>query len=141
MFGMFILRRSQNAVTSYKRVIYLNLYDYLFKSSYNSTITAQQKRFHGSEGKGEADIEVNYITKDGKKITLFGREGDDVMHLAQRNDIEIEGACEASLACCTCHVYVKHPHFDALEPASEEEEDLLDMAPFLKENSRLSKFC
>ena len=61
------------------------------------------------------------------------------MHLAQRNGIEIEGACEASLACCTCHVYVQQKHFDELESPTEEEEDLLDMAPFLKPNSRLGK--
>lgn len=48
----------------------------------------------------------------------------------------MEGACEASLACTTCHVYVKN-HSELLPEATEKEEDLLDMAPFLKENSRL----
>lgn len=45
------------------------------------------------------------------------------------------GACEASLACTTCHVYVQTDH--KLSEPEEKEEDLLDMAPFLKENSRL----
>lgn len=49
------------------------------------------------------------------------------------------GACEASLACTTCHVYVDFNHLDALKPSDEKEDDLLDMAPFLKENSRLGK--
>lgn len=49
----------------------------------------------------------------------------------------MEGACEASLACTTCHVYVKSKHSETLPAATETEEDLLDMAPFLKENSRL----
>ena len=50
----------------------------------------------------------------------------------------MEGACEASLACTTCHCYVEDEHFfDLLPEASEEEEDLLDKAPFLSVNSRL----
>ncbi|KAJ0170596.1 hypothetical protein K1T71_013967 [Dendrolimus kikuchii] len=46
-------------------------------------------------------------------------------------------ACEASLACTTCHVYIPHDYLDKLPPSEEKEDDLLDMAPFLKENSRL----
>lgn len=52
----------------------------------------------------------------------------------------IKGACEASLACTTCHVYVHDDYIDKLPPAEEKEDDLLDMAPFLKENSRLGNF-
>ena len=47
------------------------------------------------------------------------------------------GACEASLACTTCHVYVLDDYLEKLPTPEEKEEDLLDMAPFLKENSRL----
>lgn len=60
------------------------------------------------------------------------------MRLAQENQINIEGACEASLACCTCHVYVNDAYFEKLKPPDEKEEDMLDLAPFLKPNSRLS---
>ncbi|KAL7988296.1 hypothetical protein Chor_007215 [Crotalus horridus] len=47
------------------------------------------------------------------------------------------GACEASLACSTCHVYVSHDFVDKLPMPDEREEDMLDMAPLLQENSRL----
>ena len=60
------------------------------------------------------------------------------MYLAHRYNIEIEGACEASLACCTCHVYVDEGSYNKLSQPTEEEEDMLDMAPVLKPNSRLS---
>lgn len=60
------------------------------------------------------------------------------MYLAHEHNIELEGACEASLACCTCHVYVDEDSFDVLGEIVEEEEDMLDMAPELRENSRLS---
>lgn len=52
------------------------------------------------------------------------------------NDIFL-GACEASLACTTCHVYIPFDYLDKLPESDEKEDDLLDMAPFLKENSRL----
>lgn len=62
------------------------------------------------------------------------------MEVAQDNEIDIEGACAASLACCTCHVYVKQEYFDKLNEICDLEEDMLDQAPFLKENSRLSAY-
>lgn len=49
------------------------------------------------------------------------------------------GACEASLACSTCHVYVDDEYTDRLPEPVEEEEDMLDLAVFLKDNSRLGK--
>uniref|UniRef100_A0A8C5KXL8 Ferredoxin-2, mitochondrial n=1 Tax=Jaculus jaculus TaxID=51337 RepID=A0A8C5KXL8_JACJA len=63
--------------------------------------------------------------------------GDNVLHLAQRHGVDLEGACEASLACSTCHVYVSQAHLDLLPPPEEREDDMLDMAPLLQENSRL----
>ncbi|WAR24434.1 ADXH1-like protein, partial [Mya arenaria] len=59
------------------------------------------------------------------------------MYLAHRHGIEMEGACEASLACSTCHTYIHEDFCDKLPEPKEEEEDMLDMAPFLKVNSRL----
>lgn len=53
------------------------------------------------------------------------------------NDIPIEHACELSCACTTCHVIVREG-FNALEPAEDDEEDLLDKAWGLEPNSRLS---
>lgn len=82
-------------------------------------------------------MNVTYIDKDGKEFKVRGKVGDNALYLAHRYEIEMEGACEASLACTTCHCYVLDDFFDKLSPAEEKEEDLLDMAPFLKENSRL----
>lgn len=77
------------------------------------------------------------MDKTGQKIPIKGKIGDNVLYLAHRYGIEIEGACEASLACTTCHVYVHYDYLKKLPQAEEQEEDLLDLAPFLKENSRL----
>ena len=85
------------------------------------------------------NISITFVTKDGEKIHVQGREGERALYLAHRKGIDMEGACEASLACTTCHVYVESEdeHWDKLPEATETEEDLLDMAPFLAANSRL----
>ncbi|XP_076177233.1 adrenodoxin-like protein 1, mitochondrial Ferredoxin 1 isoform X2 [Ptiloglossa arizonensis] len=72
------------------------------------------------------------------KYSFHGEyEMEDPKSEADIYGIEMEGACEASLACTTCHVYVHHNYTEKLPIAEEKEEDLLDLAPFLKENSRL----
>ncbi|XP_033738522.1 adrenodoxin-like protein 1, mitochondrial [Pecten maximus] len=82
-------------------------------------------------------VNIVYITRSGERIPIRGKVGDNAMYLAHRYGIELEGACEASLACSTCHVYVHEDYSDRLPEPEEEEDDMLDMAVFLKENSRL----
>ena len=60
-----------------------------------------------------------------------------MLEIAHRNHIGIEGACEGSLACSTCHVIVEKEWFDKLDTASEDEEDMLDLAFGLTHTSRL----
>ena len=50
----------------------------------------------------------------------------------------LEGACEGVMACSTCHVIVDAGDFEKLPPASEEEEDLLDLAAHAGRTSRLA---
>lgn len=82
-------------------------------------------------------VNVVFVDRSGRRIPVRGRVGDNVLHLAQRHGVDLEGACEASLACSTCHVYVSEAHLDLLPPPEEREDDMLDMAPLLQENSRL----
>ena len=60
-----------------------------------------------------------------------------MLEIAHRNGIDIEGACEGSLACSTCHVIVDPEWYDLLKEASEDEEDMLDLAFGLTKTSRL----
>lgn len=102
------------------------------------TSTLKHGEYEWQDPKSEEEIvNVVYIDKDGNKIKVRGKVGDNILYLAHRYEIPMEGACEASLACTTCHVYVPHEFLDKLPPSEEKEDDLLDMAPFLKENSRL----
>ena len=57
--------------------------------------------------------------------------------MAHNNGVDLEGACESSLACSTCHVILTDDVYDSLEEPCEEEEDLLDLAYGLTHTSRL----
>lgn len=93
---------------------------------------------HGEAGGEPGTINITFVDKNQKHINVLGRVGESALDLAHRYDIPMEGACEGSLACTTCHCYVEPDHFyDLLPEASEKEEDLLDGAPFLDVNSRL----
>ncbi|KAM9315040.1 ferredoxin-2, mitochondrial [Pholidichthys leucotaenia] len=97
---------------------------------------------HSEEGSANAEdpgdvVNVVYIDRSGKRIPVKAKVGDNVLYLAHKHGIDLEGACEASLACSTCHVYVSAAHFDRLQEPEEREDDMLDMAPMLQENSRL----
>jgi 2Fe-2S ferredoxin len=63
--------------------------------------------------------------------------GLSVLEIAHRNSVDIEGACEGSLACSTCHVIVDPSWFAKLAKPTEDEEDMLDLAFDLQETSRL----
>ena len=63
--------------------------------------------------------------------------GSTVLSAARAAGVDLEGACECSLACSTCHVVLPQPLFRALPPATDEEEDLLDLAFALTPTSRL----
>ena len=75
------------------------------------------------------------ICPDGAEIESFPDES--ICEAALRNNIKIEHACEMSAACTTCHCIVRKG-FDALDEASDLEEDLLDKAWGLEQTSRLS---
>lgn len=63
-----------------------------------------------------------------ERFTVEGEEGQDLMRLAHENDIDLEGACEGSLACSTCHVVVEPKYYARLAEPTDEENDMLDLA-------------
>ncbi|ARJ67560.1 [2Fe-2S] ferredoxin [Magnetospirillum sp. XM-1] len=80
---------------------------------------------------------MTFIAPDGTRNEVDAAEGLSVLEVAHRNKIELEGACEGSLACSTCHVIVAKEWYDKLSPATEDEEDMLDLAFGLTATSRL----
>jgi len=78
-----------------------------------------------------------FIETDGNRKEVDAPVGLSVMEIAHRHGVDIEGACDGSLACSTCHVIVEPAWAGRLEEASEDEEDMLDLAFGLEETSRL----
>jgi ferredoxin len=84
-------------------------------------------------------IRVRFISADG---TAFSEReaaaGECLLDVAQADGQPLEGTCEGQMACSTCHVLVDPVWFAKLPPASEEEEDLLDLASHATRHSRLA---
>lgn len=80
---------------------------------------------------------ITFVERNGTRREVEAPLGMSVMEVARRHDVDIEGACEGSLACSTCHVIVDPQWYGRLKEASEEEEDMLDLAFNLTRTSRL----
>jgi 2Fe-2S ferredoxin len=79
---------------------------------------------------------LSFITAQGECQEIEAPSGLSVMEIARLHDLGIEGACEGSIACATCHV-IDIAHADRLDAASPEEEDMLDLAVGVQPTSRL----
>ena|SRR5690242_17998987 len=80
---------------------------------------------------------LTFLYPDGHEQTFDVPAGISVMEAAHRHDVPLEGACEGSLACSTCHVIVDPTWYGKLKTATEDEEDMLDLAFGLTHTSRL----
>ena len=82
---------------------------------------------------------VRFISADGRHVReARATPGQRLLEVAQANDQPLEGTCEGQMACSTCHVIVDADDFARLLPASEEEEDMLDLAAHPTRFSRLA---
>jgi 2Fe-2S ferredoxin len=80
---------------------------------------------------------IIFTLSDGAEKEVDAPVGLSVLEIAHKNDIDLEGACEGSLACSTCHVIIDPEYFDVLKEPTEDEEDMLDLAFGLTHTSRL----
>jgi 2Fe-2S ferredoxin len=80
---------------------------------------------------------VVFIENSGERREIEAPAGKSLLDIAHANNIDIEGACEGVMACSTCHLIVDPDWYDRLKPASEEEDDMLDLAFGLTKTSRL----
>ena len=80
---------------------------------------------------------ITFVEPDGKEVSVDAQNGLSLLEVAHNNGISLEGACEGSLACSTCHIIVEKEFFEKLPEPSEEEEDMLDLAWGLTHTSRL----
>ncbi len=80
---------------------------------------------------------VTVVLRDGSRRTFDAAAGDSILDLARDHDLDVEGTCEGSMACATCHVIVDPDWYGKLAPPCEEEQDMLDLAFGLTRTSRL----
>jgi 2Fe-2S ferredoxin len=80
---------------------------------------------------------MTFIERDGTRREVEAPVGLSVLEVAHKHGVDIEGACEGSLACSTCHVIIDPEWFTKLKGPSEDEEDMLDLAFGLEKTSRL----
>ena len=105
-----------------------------------SSFFSLKKNFSSEEKKDDSNSEyvnIIFINKDNSEKHVRAAVGTNILEIAHANDIDLEGACEASCACSTCHVIFDPELYDKLPEASVSEEDMLDMAYGLTETSRL----
>lgn len=103
------------------------------------SISLSRPTLHGhiEKPKEGEELYVTFITKDGSQFKYAVNEGDNLLDIAQANNLDMEGACGGSCACSTCHVIVDPVYFDKMEEPDDDENDMLDLAFGLTETSRL----
>ena len=80
-----------------------------------------------------------YVTDlDGRKQALDAVEGWRIMEILKAHNMPIKAECGGACACATCHVYIAENWLDKLPAQREDEEDMLDEAFDVRDNSRLS---
>jgi len=81
---------------------------------------------------------VRFIATNGSTREVEAQPGERLLDVAQANGQPLEGTCEGQMACSTCHVIVAADDFARLPPATEMEEDMLDLATGATRTSRLA---
>ncbi|MDE2561986.1 MAG: 2Fe-2S iron-sulfur cluster binding domain-containing protein [Sphingomonadales bacterium] len=83
-------------------------------------------------------VRVIFVTAQGERVEAQAEAGQNLLELAQNCGMPLEGTCEGQMACSTCHVVVSPDWFGKLSEASDDEEDMLDLAAGVTRTSRLS---
>lgn len=82
---------------------------------------------------------ITFLKSDGTPdVTVEAAEGANLLDVAQDAGQPLEGTCDKSISCSTCHVILAPEDFARMPPATDEEEDLLDLAQDVRRTSRLA---
>ena len=81
---------------------------------------------------------INVIDQQGTHHTLEAESGWRIMEIIRDWGLNIKAECSGACSCATCHVYIAPEWLSILSPANNDELDMLDSAPAVTENSRLS---
>eukprot|EP00300_Choanocystis_sp_HF-7_P002375 c11813_g1_i1.p2 GENE.c11813_g1_i1~~c11813_g1_i1.p2 ORF type:complete len:157 (-),score=37.18 c11813_g1_i1:336-806(-) len=107
---------------------------------YHRGISTSIGAWHSSDPGWKGDgrpCKVTFVTPEGEEFAVAGEMGQHLLAIAHENGIDLEGACEAALACSTCHVIVDEKFYSKIPTPKDEEDDMLDLAFGLTDTSRL----
>jgi len=83
-------------------------------------------------------VTLTFVDRDGENRVVKAKIGTNLLDTAIDKNIDLEGACEGTLSCSTCHLILKEKEYDQLKEPSDEENDMLDLAFGLEDTSRLA---
>ena len=81
---------------------------------------------------------ITFIQKDNSEIEVKAEIGKTLLDIIKENNINLIGACDGACACGTCHVLIDEETLSKIEPAKEDEENILDIVFGIQHNSRLA---
>ena len=82
-------------------------------------------KFYSTDAK---EITFEFIDKEGGSQTVKAKVGESLLEIAHANKVDLEGACEGSLACSTCHVILTPDIYNSIAEPTDSENDMLDLA-------------
>ena len=83
-------------------------------------------------------VKITFIDKNKVKKDVDCNSGETLLEVIKNNNIDLIGACDGACACGTCHIYIDEETLKKIDPASENEENVLDVVFNVKPNSRLA---
>lgn len=102
------------------------------------SLLPQIRNFHRSVSPRAETVSITFVDKHGSKTVVDAEIGDSILEVSQKTAVEdIEGACEGTCTCSTCHIYLGDTLFTLLDEPGDEELDMLDLAPAVTDKSRL----
>ncbi|XP_053533117.1 ferredoxin 1b [Ictalurus punctatus] len=92
-----------------------------------------------SNSSPSSKVLLHFINQSGTKMSVTATEGESLLDVVINKNLQIDGfgACEGTLGCSTCHLIFDECVYERLEPAADEEMDMLDLAYGLSKTSRL----
>ncbi|XP_051147107.1 adrenodoxin-like protein 2, mitochondrial [Andrographis paniculata] len=138
LLGAHIIKSRVKAPTLTQRTPYFPVSHNKFLRGLRHELFSSTSNKPDPEDNNAEKINVTFVDKDGEETHVKVPVGMSMLEAAHENDIELEGACEGSLACSTCHVIVMDvDKYNNLPDPTDEENDMLDLAFGLTETSRL----
>ena len=83
-------------------------------------------------------IEINFLDKKGNIKKIKANEGESLLEISKKNNLDIEGACGGEMICSTCHVYIVSNHINKLKKQSDEEKEILLLSNNIKKKFTVS---